>query len=57
MRKDQLREEIARILINGKKDMCEANVILREIMPFDEVSKGQVKKFVKIAKQRCKDIH
>jgi len=56
MKKEQLREKLAQILINGKKEMCEANIILKDFLPFDEVSKKQVRKFIGIAKKRCKNI-
>lgn len=56
MKREELREKVAQILINGGKDMQEANIILQDIRPFTEVAIKEEKRAIKIAKQRCKNI-
>ncbi len=56
MKREELREKTAKILINGGKEISEANIILKEIPPYSEVSKKQAKTALHIAKKRCKNI-
>lgn len=56
MKREELREKIVRILVNGGKNMREANVMLHGITMFSDVPDKEAKRLLKVAKKRCKDI-
>lgn len=56
MKREELRERIIKILVNGGKNIREANIILQDIPMFSNIPEKEARQKLRMAKKRCSDI-